>query len=415
MEYFRTLGVLGFPWMSIAHSQTYYPALIQYSEYTGVHGVVFWICVLNVFAFLIVEHIRSGMNKGGSFINAKSALLVITPVFLIAVPIIHGSLSMKSGSYMGESIKVSLIQGHVDMAQKTDAEFTLANFKNYETLSLKAAETKPDLIVWPETATATWLRSKIFYRRLFRDIVKSTGSPILSGSLDYITYNDGRYDAFNSAFLMNRPDESIVRDVQWYAKMRLVPFGEWFPYEDWIPLIEKIDFGQANFKPGKEHKILYLEKKGSGSEGKSTSDGTIKPDTLKLNVAVCFESIFPDFIRTFCNKGSQFLVVVSNVNWFGKTTSLYQHARIGVFRAIENRIGVAHCSNSGISIIIDPYGRVTAESGVFVKEILNGKVNYFDSGKKRTFYTRNGELLSRFSMLVSLICFTAGFFRKNSR
>jgi apolipoprotein N-acyltransferase len=167
MEYIRTVGVLGFPWMSVAYSQTYYPALIQYSDYTGVHGVVFWICVLNVFVFLIVEQIRSCINEGRSFINAKSALLIIVPVFLIAVPIIHGSLSIRSGSYMGDSIKVSLIQGHVDMDQKTDAEFTRANFKNYETLSLKAAETKPDLIVWPETATATWLRYRMIYRRLW--------------------------------------------------------------------------------------------------------------------------------------------------------------------------------------------------------------------------------------------------------
>ena len=92
---------------------------------------------------------------------------------------------------------------------------------------------------------------------------------------------------------------------------------------------------------------------------------------------------------------------------------MYQHAQISVFRAIENRLGVAHCSNSGISLLIDPYGRVTAESGVFIEDVLTGEVYYRDKEVLAPFYTRNGEKFSQVILILGFVFFAGGFFRRN--
>jgi len=408
MEYFRTLGVLAFPWLSVGYTQTYYPGIVQFAEYTGVHGVVLWICIINVVIYLGVERIRAAMNEGRKPLDPALGAIVLVLAALFAAPLIHGVKTIEAGSHYGESLRVSLIQGHIDVNEKRSAEFRDYNFGMYQDMTYRAAQEHPDLIVWPETATMSFVRIDRKYLPRLRRIIKNTRIPLLAGSPDAVIYRDGSYITFNSAVLFNRYNEHISDEAQWYAKIRLVPFGEWFPYEDRIPFFEKIDLGTGNFKPGTDYRVMSLDMK-----RRHIPDSTAAAvDTVRFNVAICFESIFPDFIRSFCEKGSQLMVVVSNVAWFGKTSSLYQHVRIGVLRAIENRIGVAHCSNSGISMLIDPYGNVTNSSGVYVSEILTGDLAIHRRDAGPTFYTRHGEYIGNISVLIAVVFILAGLVRK---
>ncbi|MFC1561445.1 apolipoprotein N-acyltransferase [candidate division KSB1 bacterium] len=422
VEYIRSLGVLAFPWMNIGYTQTYYLPMVQFAEYLGVHGVVFWLCVINVVLFILIEQARSIMPKTqampfgkgiAALINMKTGSLAVIAIALLIVPWIYGKSVIDAGEYRGDSIKVALIQGHIDTEIKKNAEYREENYRIYEQLTLRAAEEEPDLIVWPETSTLAYIRIAYQWQHRFRSIAQLAGAPVLAGSPDVIFLEDGSYKPLNSAVLLNRFDENFD-EAQWYAKMRLVPLGEWFPYEDRFSFLENIDFGQGNFKPGTDYTVFSLERRKSremamlfGAEA-SGSEVSSPVDSVQFSVAVCFESIFPDFIRIFCKAGSRFLVVVSNVAWFGRTTSLYQHPQIGVFRAIENRIGVAHCSNSGISVLIDPYGRVTDKSSVYKKEILIGRTYFRDNAAQMTFFTRNGDLIGPLSAVISTVLLLAG-------
>jgi len=416
IEYLRGLGVLGFPWMSIAHTQSYYPVLLQYIDYTGVYGATFWICCLNVAMFYLIETIREGIapfSVGKLLSNRKFLKHATIVVVLIITPWLYGRAIMNSGKWIQDDVTVSLVQGNVDMSDKASAELVDPSFQLYEKLSLKAAKDNPDLIVWPETAAITYLKLKEKYARWMRKIIVETDTPILTGSFDYVPEEMNGIVTFvthNAAvFFQNELSEGV-----WYGKTKLVPFGEWFPYEDRFPILQNLNFGQANFTPGRKLTILslYRKKRIDTLMEMSAENGENVP--INYAVSICFESVFPDFIQKFTKKGAQFLVVITNNNWFGKTSSLYQHAQFSVFRAIENRLGVAHCSNSGISILVDPYGRVTGESSVFVEDILTGKVNYRGKDVTPPFFTRNGEKFSQSVLAVSLLIVGAGFFRKKT-
>ncbi len=419
IEYFRTLGVLGFSWMSIAHSQTYYPVLLQYADITGVHGVVFWICVLNVLLFLAFHRARSidiGFTRTAvvHFIKDRQFMLYIVALMIcFVVPVMYGVTVMNSGSWYDETVKVSLIQGNIDMAEKTDVQLRDPMFSLYDSLSISAAADNPDLIVWSETAALAFLdfSGHQKYNDWMQNIVSQSRASILTGSYGYERIEKNgeiSVKTFNAAVMYDR--ESLQKT--WYGKIRLVPFGEWFPYEDRFPVFQNLDFGQANFTPGESYTLFEVVPGYTKDEPNTKEYANNSNNPILYSVAICYESIFSEFIQKFSSTGAQFLVVITNNNWFGKTSSLYQHAQISVFRAIENRMGVAHCSNSGISIFVDPYGKITDSSSVYVKDTLTSEVYYRDADTIPPLYVRYGEWFSNSFLIVSGIVIVGGLFKK---
>jgi apolipoprotein N-acyltransferase len=83
-----------------------------------------------------------------------------------------------------------------------------------------------------------------------------------------------------------------------------------------------------------------------------------------FGVVICYEGIFPDLFRQFVNNGARVMVNMTNDGWFGRTSGPYQHLAMYPFRAVEHRIAVVRAANTGISAIIDPYGRVLGELGL---------------------------------------------------
>ena len=126
----------------------------------------------------------------------------------------------------------------------------------------------------------------------------------------------------------------------------------------------------------------------------------------RFGVTICWENIFPNFMKQFVKKGAQFVINITNEARFGKTAAPYQLAAISVFRAVENGIFIIRCANTGVSCIIDPHGRIVKrlqdENGqdLFVRGILNGTIIPTES---KTFYTRNGDLVPILAIAVSLV------------
>jgi apolipoprotein N-acyltransferase len=241
-------------------------------------------------------------------------------------------------------------------------------------MSLGAMSEKPDLFVWPETAIPTYLLESPFYRYQVQSIADSTGVPILTGlpSIDIKTD-----ETWNSAGLFLPGDF----DVQRYHKIHLVPFGEAFPLDEVFPSLRKIELGQANWDEGTEKLVFQA------------------PSLPPFHVAICFESIFPDLNRDFIRKGSEFITVITNDVWFGPYASPIQHAMISVLRAIEFHRPVVRCANTGISMFIDPYGRVERRTKTFERTILTGSIT---PRSDLTFYARYGNVFSLGCLLYSL-------------
>jgi len=123
-------------------------------------------------------------------------------------------------------------------------------------------------------------------------------------------------------------------------------------------------------------------------------------DSINYSVLICFESAFPEYIRECLLKGADFLVNITNDTWFGRSPGPFQHMRIAVFRAVENRVWIARCANSGISALIDPYGREIVKAGLFKQKVVTGDVAPLD---EYSIYTLSGPVVGKFSLLITCV------------
>lgn len=370
-EYLLSLGDLGFPWLLLGHSQALFPALIQYATYTGAYGVSFWAVLLNALGFLILNgSIRRPLRL------ATAGLWVLS----LLGPWLHGRALIRAGAETAGTIRVALIQPNLTLEQKWGADGLQRSFATLETLSRQAVAQKPALLVWPETAVPCYLGLRPECRERVERLVEELQIPLLTGASDYDLV---RREPHNSAFFF-RPGHP---DPQTYAKMHLVPFGERTPFRDRIPLLRDIDWkvltgdlGPAEFAPGTERTIFA------------------HPRTA-FAVLICFESVFPDLVRRSVDQGARLLVNITNDSWFGQTAGPYQHAQLTILRAVENRVALARCATSGISVFIDAFGRTSQATDIFVPTVQTGDLSV---ARGRTFYTRHGDVFARLALLVAV-------------
>jgi apolipoprotein N-acyltransferase len=231
------------------------------------------------------------------------------------------------------------------------------------------------MVVWPETAVPLYVKHSSSYLDTISGLAAHTGSYILTGFPDYERTPDGiRY--YNSAMLVS-PAGRIIDE---YRKIHLVPFGEMIPFEDRIALLREINFGEGDFSPGKIYRVFAV-------------------DSSKFAVAICFESIYPSLVRKFVAGGARFVVNITNDEWFGASAGPYQHAEMAIMRSVECRVGLARCANTGVSMLVDPYGRVTRRTGIFQRDVLIGDVV---CGKGATPYCKWGYMIDLMLLVVPL-------------
>lgn len=380
-------GPLAFPWNSLAHSLTYQPILIQYASITGGYGVTFWIVLMNV---LFLDLYQFGKNNRKRFLRSLISILI-----LFSLPLLFGTLSInRAVPDEGADIRVSLVQGNVDPYIRWTPDFVDSNFTIYHNMSHEASQENPDLIVWPETAAPCYLRQRIQYLKPIRALADSLKTPLLIGSLDYHWLDSERVQTFNSAFLI-KPG---YWTLDYYHKQHLVPFSERVPFADELPFI--VDFSKrftmdiGNFTPGDSLTVFSLPIR----NGK---------DRIPFSVLICYDSVFPETVRKFVEAGAQFVVVITNDGWFGNTSGPYQHAQIARLRAIENGIWIIRCANTGISEIIDPFGRVISKTEYNEAAVLTGTIRPL--GSQKTFFTRYGRLIFSLFLLCAGLILLLGF------
>jgi len=366
MDYGRSLFEIGFPWLNLSYTQTYYLSLIQYASLVGNYGVSFWIVWVNVLVYLGVKNFASSRK-----VLTYAALILL----LFLAPFVYGNkvLNQKTDA---RQVDIALVQGNIPQDVKWDYKLLDYNFQVFTDLTRKIPE-KVDLILWPETAAPCYLRAEPKYFSLIKSLSDSLQTPLVLGTNDYSVLGQGNYLYYNSAFYFDPYQNNFAA----YNKIHLVPFSEWVPYPKVLGWLYKIKFGLSDYTPGKDY-ILFENPKG------------------KFPALICFEAVFPDLVRKFVLKGADFVVNITNDGWWGKTAGPYQHAQINVFRAIENRISIARCANTGVSMFVDPYGRITQKTKIYVQDVLTGKISLRN---ELTFYTRYGDFFAKGVSLLSVL------------
>jgi len=280
---------------------------------------------------------------------------------------------------------VAVTQGNIDQSIKWDESFQKQTLKIYERLSLRVAQERPDLIIWPETATPFFFQDAKEYQPLVLNIPRETGAYLLFGSPSY-TVKGQKVSHYNSTYLISPGGEIVGK----YDKIHLVPFGEYVPLKDLLFFMGSLGEGIGDFKSGKEATLLSLPQ-------------------ARFGVVICFEIIFPDLCRQFVRRGADFLVTLTNDAWFRRTSAPYQHMAIATFRAVENRVFIARAANTGISGFIDPKGKIMNHGGIFTEDALNGTIRRMN---EKTFYTLYGDVFAWVCVATTVFALGAAILRK---
>lgn len=360
-----------FPY-GITNSEINYLPLIQIFDLLGRYSLSFLIVFVNV----------TLMRLLGRFLNHRPApsLEILTSLMLLILVIGYGLWRINVETKKIEEarkITVGIVQADFDILEKKQNN-EKAMSQRYKIMSY--ALNSPDLIVWPETAVQAWISASVHF--LFDNgelvIPQTEGSYFLVGGLSYkingISPNsipDENIDKFNTAFLTDPKGKILGR----YNKIKLLLFGEYLPFTRYIPALKKISPASGDFTPGNKFDVLEIKEKG-----------------IKIAPLICYEDIIPSFSRRFVSKGANLLVNITNDAWFGKSFEPYQHLSFSIPSAVETRRYLVRATNTGISAIIDPVGRVVAKTEIFELTTLDGKVGIMDGEK--TPYTKIGDVFS---------------------
>ena len=160
--------------------------------------------------------------------------------------------------------------------------------------------------------------------------------------------------------------------------------------------------GEGNFSSG--DKIVSFKIPILNNKKRFQGDSVLAP------VIICFESMFSDLVRKFVKNGADILIIITNDAWFGRTSAPFHHAQAAVFRAIENRIGIARCANTGVSMFIDAYGRTLTKTSIFERGTI---VENMSLRSKTTFFTRHGHVFAITVSLLNIIPILTTLFRSN--
>jgi apolipoprotein N-acyltransferase len=378
LEYFRTLSEFAFPWSDLGYSQSYFLYILQIVSVISVHGLTFVIVTVNVILWQLFRREVDIARKVTALLSTAGILLFLIAYGWAVTPPIP-----IPGKY-----PVAVLQGSVPVSLKWADDNEEYSFRLYDSLARSITE-PVNLIVWPETAAPAYLSHDDERMLQVQSLVAATRASHLVGGLG-ARQEGNRYRHFNSAYFFDSTGMLLGR----YDKVKLVPFTEQAPYQDYLPFLRKealtkyIGFIEtydvqfwSDFYPG-DSAMLF---KAAGS---------------LFGPLICYEVCFPEYVRKQILDGADFLVEITNDTWFGHSVGIHMHSRTFITRAVENRCWGVRAANSGLSYIVDGYGRIRNEVPLDAITAMTGKVNLLDGF---SVFTRIGDVFGKGSLLITLL------------
>lgn len=380
-DWVQTIGTMAFPWNFLGYTQYPFINFIQIASITGIFGITFII----VFANISIAALIKARIFAGSYRTALVGCSIVCIVVIVST--IYGFIRLQHHkTYTNSHLRVAMVQSCF-----SPWENWIKNRYIYldilRRLTNQAMQHDPDLIVWSESATLENISYSYFNGNLnhFEEEVLALAAqnrvPLLTGEIGIIEdVVNKRYYPQNSMVLIN----SAGQVVSTYAKIHLVPFGEWFPYGELFPFVTDIvdAFGGSNFMPGDSPQIFTI-------------------GSFRCAPLVCYENIFHRLCRNYAQAGIDFYVNITNLLWTENPIGPMQHFYFSVFRAIENGVWFVSAGNSGFTALIDPYGRVTSSVPLMEKTYCVGDIDL--SMNTITVYRRCGDIILYASFIFLIV------------
>ncbi len=339
-EWMKTWLFTGFPWLFVGYAFTEQYWLSSLAPVAGVFAVSF---VAILLATSLVELLR----RRAGYLVASSALLLLS----ISLWLINPQWTKPKGS---PDLSVSLIQGNIPQDMKWLTEFQIETLKIYARLT--RTEWDRDLVIWPESSIPMFQTEAVGFITEMTKMARDTDTTWVTG----IPYKDeaafdpaiDNYPPFYNSVIALGADASGM-----YKKQRLVPFGEYIPFQGMLDILPNLAGSQE---------ILSYSRGGA-------QQLPLQVRGHNLGAAVCYEVAYPDTTRRNAI-GTDFLVTISNDAWFGTSAGPLQHLQMVQMRSLENGRWFMRATNTGVTAIINHRGQIVARAPQFERTVLRGNV-----------------------------------------
>ena len=337
-EYVRGVLATGFPWNSVGVSQYQFLPIVQVAAWGGVAAVSGLVVFVNAGIAFTARRYLPGMPRTGYRPHVELFVVLMA----LGLCLRSGMGAVRLHYHRGTEFTVAGIQPAVPQVKKWEegqAERNLAVLRRLTEAAL-AAEHRPDLVVWPETATPDCVTEENESRELALEMCRR-GVPLLVGSMVIVPKGTEDWLCYNASLLFDAQGHQAGR----YDKQHLVPFGEYVPFSGMVPALGRLAPMGWNCEAGREGTVLKGGLKG-----------------IPFACLICMEDVFPDLARAAVARGARLLINQTNDAWFDRTSGPRQHLSHSVFRAVENRVPVIRVANSGITCSIAASGAIEEET-----------------------------------------------------
>jgi apolipoprotein N-acyltransferase len=331
LEWVRSWLATGFPWLQIGYSQINMP-LRGYAPLFSVYGVSFLTLLTSALLLNAVLNFIGKKRVVFAYLN----LFVIVLIWIIGAGLSHIIWTQSFGA----PVKVSLVQGNIAQEVKWAPESIQPTLDTYADLTKQHLDSP--IIIWPEGAIPIPLQDAVSFLKGVSLDAKNHSSTVITGIPIQVSEDGGYYNGI----------VAVGNGTGLYLKHRLVPFGEYIPFEKYLHhLLDILHIPMSDFRAGKQNYDLLLA---SG---------------VHISSFICYEIAFPEQVRS-TDPNIDALLTVSNDGWFGHSIAQAQHLQIGQMRALEMGRPLLFVSNNGITAIINSQGKIQSRIPAFETAVL---------------------------------------------
>jgi apolipoprotein N-acyltransferase len=404
-EYLHHFWDISWPWLTLGNSLSQYPWAIQWYEYIGAFGGSLWVLLVNYTGY----HLYAGWSVRKPMQLAIVATLLVVPTAFSLF--IWNTIEEGNSSPVAVTIVQPNFEPHYEKFDIPQREQSMRFLK----LSFDHIDSTTRYLVFPETSFEG-IRLNTFRENpvinLFQSVVDSfPGLRLVTGISSFrVLEKDQLKDINFRTHISNQGDTTLwdiqnsavqlasgEQEYQVYFKSKLVPGPEMFPFKDFLFFLEPL-----------------VDKLGGSYEGhtKQAERSVFTGGPLNVAPIICYESIYGDFVGGYVRKGATALCIVTNDGWWDLTPGHIQHLKLGTMRAIEHRRPIARSANTGISCFIDIRGRIIQPTKYGETIAIKGSVI---PETRITFYTKWGDLVAKFAVLICAAVFLITIFTLGRR
>ena len=382
IEYLRHIGPMGgYPWSQLGYTQGAFLPFIQSAEIWGAYGLTFILVQANELIAMAWRRIR---GEWGAYASLASFIVAL---LLLGANIAYGYWRMGAPlSPVAKMVKVGIVQGDISQEEKWDKSLVQKILGIYVAGTKELEAQGAELILWPE---ASFPVAVPFDAPGLSFDFGNDKAHLLFGTISRSEKNSSfgsNSSVYNSGILID--GEGRIEDF--YHKRKLVPFGEYIPYQDLFFFARKLTAEVGNLAPGEQYRPIRY-----GDE--------------KLGVLICYEDIFPFIARDMVEQGAEALINITNDAWYGFSSAPYQHQVYSQYRSVETRRALVRATNTGISSLIDAYGRILWQGELFTRANFITDLPLYQG---KTPFVRWGYLLPHFFLMIMGVMLLGALFRK---